>query len=165
MIRMRSTVCIEAPTSSVWECLTSLEEIPRWSAPILSATCPAGRNGGVGATRVCTLRGNLQIRELWTEWSDEQRYFKYEAEGIPLVKHAANRWSVQPQGQTQSLLVSEAEIELRGGIVARLLLEPVMEKRMTVMGRQSLAALKYLIETGREYQGDYASLPMPKVVC
>jgi hypothetical protein len=165
MIRMLSTVCIEAPASRVWECLTLLEEIPRWSAPVLSATCPAGRSSGVGAARVCTLRGNLQIKELWTEWSNEQRYFKYEAEGIPLVKRATNRWSVKPHSPIQSLLVSEAEIELRGGVVVRLLLEPMMERRMNVMGRQSLTALKHLIETGCEYQGDFASLPMPKVAC
>jgi hypothetical protein len=164
MIRMHSTACIEAPASRVWECLTLLEEIPRWSAPVLSATCPAGRNSGVGATRVCTLRGNLQIRELWSEWSNEQWCFKYEAEGIPLVKRAANRWSVRPHGPAQSLLVSEAEIELRGGIVARLL-EPAMGKYMHVMSQQSLAALKYLVETGQEYRGDYAGLPIPKAAC
>lgn len=165
MIQMRTTACIEAPASKVWGHLASLEEIPRWSSPVLSATCPDGRNSGVGAARICVLKGNLQIKEWWTEWNDEERYFKYEAEGIPLVKRATNRWSVQLHSPTQSLLISEADIEFRGGVVARLLLEPLMIRRMNVMGRQSLAALKYLIETGREYQGHYAGLQTPMPAC
>lgn len=165
MIRIRSTACIDAPASRVWSRLCALEEIPLWSAPVLSATCPTGYSNGVGARRVCLLRGNLEIRESWSEWSNEQRYFKYEAEGIPFVKRASNRWSVQAHNPSQSLLISEAEVELRGGGMSRLLLEPTMEKRMIVMGQQSLAALKHLVETGREFNGKHSSLPVPKGAC
>lgn len=145
--------------------MCALEEISLWSAPVLKASCPAGHNSGVGAMRVCILRGNLEIRESWSEWSDELRYFTYQAEGIPLVRRAVNRWSVQAHGPSQSLLISEAEVELRGGIVARFLFEPAMAKRMTAMGRQSLAALKHLVETGRKFEGKHTSLPIPQATC
>ena len=165
MIRIRSTACIDAPASRVWSRLCALEEIPLWSAPVLRATCPLGHNTGIGAQRICALKGNLEIRESWSEWSNEQRYFKYEAEGIPLVKRASNRGSVHAHSPGQSLLISEAEVELQGGGIARLLLEPLMEKRMIILGQQSLAALKHLVETGHRFEGKYTDLPVPLHAC
>jgi hypothetical protein len=162
MIKLFASVCIEAPAAIVWERLAKLEDIQEWSEAVIRARCDGDRSQGVGAERVCELAGNYTIREHWIAW-DEGRSFQYEGFGIPLLKHAVNRWSVIPQGE-QSLLVSEAELEIKGGVfgqILELILEPVMRR----MGPNALAGFKYFVEHGRAYQGKASDLRRAPVAC
>jgi hypothetical protein len=163
MIKLSTSVCINAPASVVWERLAALEDIQLWSEPVLRATCDGPVARGVGAERTCELAGKLTIKERWIAW-DEGRAFKYEGFGIPFVKRASNVWSVHPDGAQQALLVSEAEIELKGGLIGTLL-EPAMLARMRRMGAQSLASFKYLVENGHPYKGHHADLPPAPTEC
>lgn len=163
MIKLSTSVCVNAPAEIVWERLATLEDIPLWSKPVLRARCNGGVARGAGAERICELSGRLTIRERWTAW-DEGRSFRYEGFGIPLVKRASNYWSVQAEGERRALLVSEAEIELKGGLLGRLL-EPAMRASMRKMGVQSLAAFKFLVENGRPYEGPYSRIPPAPTGC
>lgn len=163
MIKLSTSVCINASAEAVWVRLSALEDIQLWSEPILRARCDGEITRGVGAERTCELAGKLIIMERWTAW-DEGRAFKYEGFGIPLVKRASNYWSVHPEGERQTLLVSEAEIELKGGLLGRLL-EPTMVARIRRMGAQSLAAFKFLVENGYPYEGRHAELPLTPTTC
>lgn len=156
MITLRASACIEAPAQDVWVRLASLEDIQLWSDAVVSAHCQGSRSRGVGAERTCTLVGGRTIREHWLAW-DERRSFQYEGRGIPLVKRARNRWSVLPQG-AQSLLTSEAEVELRGGAFGRML-EPLMGVLMRRMAPSALAGFKYLVENGQPHGGRASQLP------
>jgi hypothetical protein len=80
------------------------------------------------------------------------------------VKRATNVWSVHPEGANQSLFKTEAEVELKGGLFGRLL-EPVMALAFRRMGSNSLAAFKYLVETGRPYTGRHSDLPRAAATC
>ncbi len=117
---------------------------------------------GVGAERTCELAGNRIIREQWVAW-DEGRSFTYEGFGIPLMKHARNRWSVIPHGNI-SLLTSEAELVIKGGFVGRIL-EPLLRPLMQRMAPNALAGFKYLVEQGHPYPGKAAELPRPAATC
>jgi hypothetical protein len=162
MIKLASSVCIEAPIAIVWARLAKLEDIQLWSDAVLQARCDGPVTQGVGAERTCELVGHRTIHERWVAW-DEGRSFTYEGFGIPLVKRASNCWSVLPQGD-KSLLTSEAEVELKGGVVGRLL-EPVVGPLMRRMGPQALAAFKYLVEHGRPYEGKSSELPPAPALC
>jgi Polyketide cyclase / dehydrase and lipid transport len=163
MIKMSGSVCVDAPAAAVWEQLAKLEDIKLWAEPIRRATCAGGPSHGVGAQRRCELAGNIVVEERWTAW-DEGRSFRYEGYGIPLVKRASNTWTVSPHGARQTLLTSEAEIELKGGLVGKLL-EPLMGLAMRRMAPNSLAAFKYLVENGRPYEGKHSTLPRAAVSC
>ncbi|QXP82701.1 SRPBCC family protein [Methylococcus sp. Mc7] len=163
MIKLTNSVCINVAAEAVWERLAALEDIQLWSEAVLCSTCDGDVARGVGAERTCELAGNLTIKERWIEW-DEGRSFKYEGFGIPLVRRASNHWSVHPEGEHQALLMSEAEIELKCGLLGRLL-EPIMIVRMRRMGAQSLAAFKFLVENGRPYEGNHSELPMAPTTC
>lgn len=145
VLRLTTTACIDAPVERVWEALARLEDIALWSEPVLAARCAPGRARGVGAERVCDLRGGLTIVETWLAW-DEGRSFAYEGSGIPLVARARNTWTVEPRGE-QSLLRSEAEVTLRGGFIGRLL-EPLVAWQSRRLGRRALAAFAHLVEHG-----------------
>ncbi|HEX5503833.1 MAG TPA: SRPBCC family protein [Thermomicrobiales bacterium] len=162
MVRLFASVCIEAPAAHVWARLARLEDIQLWSDAVLRAHCAGGRSRGVGAERTCELVGDRTITERWVAW-DEGRSFQYEGYGLPLVKRAVNRWSVLPQGD-KTLLTSEAELELKGGIFGRALglaMAPLMRR----MAPGALAGFKYLVEHGQPYDGPAARLPRVPASC
>lgn len=163
MIKMRGSVCIDAPAAAVWERLARIEDITLWAEPIRRVSCDSTTSRGVGARRRCELRGNVVVEEQWTAW-DEGRSFQYEGSGIPFVKRAVNTWSLAPHSTEQTLLVSDAEVELKGGWLGRLL-EPLMALAMQRMAPNSLAAFKYLVEHGRPYEGRHSTLPRAAVSC
>jgi hypothetical protein len=162
MITLFASACIEAPTEVVWDRLAKLEDIQLWSEPVVHARCDGAVARGVGAERTCELVGHRIIQERWVAW-DEGRSFTYEGFGIPLVKRAANRWSVVAHGE-RSLLTSEAELELKGGVVGRLL-EPLVGSLLRRMAPNALAGFKYLVEQGHPYVGKASELPRAPVAC
>jgi hypothetical protein len=162
MIKLFASVCIEAPAEAVWVQLAKLEDIQLWSEAVIQARCEGLIAQGIGAERTCELVGNRTIQERWTAW-DEGRSFEYEGIGIPMMRRASNRWSVIAQGK-RSLLVSEAELELKGGLFGRLL-EPVLGPLMQGMAPGALASFKYLVEQGRPYAGKASELPSVPAQC
>ncbi len=80
-----------------------------------------------------------------------------------MIKSAKNKWSVKSvNGKT--LLTTESEVKLKGGIFGKLL-EPLMFFLTKKMGINSLAAFKYLVEVGRSYEGKFSNLPKAPIVC
>ncbi|MEZ4658685.1 MAG: SRPBCC family protein [Caldilineaceae bacterium] len=162
MIRLYTSICIEAPAHAVWARLAKLEDVELWAEPIIKASCDGALSQGVGAERTCLLQGNVTIQERWTEW-EEGKSFKYEGVGIPMFKYAANRWTVQPQG-AQTLVISQAELRLRWGLLGRML-EPFAQFWLRRVAPNTLAAFKYLVETGEPYPGRHGDLPRAAVAC
>lgn len=161
MIKMTSTVCIDAPVAEVWAILSELEAIPRWVPAIRHAHCPTQRRG-VGASRVCELK-QATILETIVEW-EEGRSFRYRGEGAPMMKTATNLWMVEAHGPTQTLVTSVADAELKGGVLG-LLLEPLAKMVFRRMGASSLVSLKYLVEKGHPFVGAPGGLPVAPSAC
>ena len=162
MIRIINTVCIEASMETVWKALSNLENVTLWAEPILEAHCSGVARRGVGAERICKLRGNMTIHEKWISW-DEGNSFSYIGYGMPLIKSAKNTWSIKSENG-KTLLTSDAEIEFKGGIFGKLL-EFATATAMRRMGPPTLAAFKYWAENGRPYEGKHSSLPISPVIC
>ena len=115
---------INARIKDVWHVLSNLEDIQNWSEAVIHAKCTSSNQYGIGTERVCSLKGNLKIREHWIEW-EEGKSFKYEGFGLPMIKRATNRWTIIPEGD-MSLLKSEAELELKGGLFLKIF-EPLFQ--------------------------------------
>jgi hypothetical protein len=162
MIDVFGSVCIDAPAEDVWAELARLEDIELWSEAVLEARCEGPISRGLGAERTCELRGGITIRERWLEW-DEGHSFTYEGLGIPLVACARNAWAVQAEGE-RTLLTSRAQIQVKGGPLAKLL-EPIVRYQVNRIGARTLAAFKYLVEHGEAPPGKHAHLPRARVAC
>jgi hypothetical protein len=160
MFTITRTACIDAPVSAVWAVLSDLDAIHVWVDSIRHSSCPE-QDRGVGAIRLCELKQGT-IRETILEW-EEGRAFKYRGEGAPMMKHATNRWSVEPHG-TQTLVTTTAEVVLKGGIFG-VLLQPLVKMVATRMGARSLASLKYLVEHGQPYRGHPRALAPAPMGC
>lgn len=73
-------------------------------------------------------------------------------------------WSVRPESPQQSLLTTEAEIELEGGPLGKLL-EPVMSAVFRRMAPNALTAFKYLVKNGQPYDGRHSEMPRAPAIC
>jgi carbon monoxide dehydrogenase subunit G len=162
MITLSASVCIEAPAEVVWAQLAKLEDIQLWSEAVVHASCEGAVRQGVGAERTCELAGHRIIQERWVAW-DEGRSFQYEGFGIQFMKRVTNKWSVTPHG-SQSLLTSEAEIEMHGGVFGQVL-EQLVGPLMRRMAPGALAGFKYLVEHGHAYAGKVSELPRAPGTC
>jgi Polyketide cyclase / dehydrase and lipid transport len=162
MIKFSFSVCIEANPQKVWAALAKLEDIQLWSGAVLSAHCPGGKEHGVGAERICMLKGDIRLTEKWTAW-EEGRMFAYEGYGLPMVKVATNKWHMIPD-KDKTLIHSEATVTLKGGIFGRIL-EPIFGLMIRRMSPRAFAALKYFIENGQPYVGKLSDLPLAAATC
>ena len=162
MIHVSGSVCIDAPSEKVWAALARLEDIELWSEVVRHARCDGPISRGVGAERTCDLRGGITIKERWLEW-DEGRSFTYEGLGVPLIARARNSWTIHGDGE-RSLLISRAQVILKGGVLAKPF-EPLIRFQINRVGSRTLAAFKYLVEHGRPPPGRHANLPKIPVAC
>ncbi len=94
MMKMSASVCVDAPVKKVWDLLSKLDGIQDWSGSIHRSYCEGDQTSGVNAVRVCELSRNVTIKETVIAW-EEGRSFTYTGQGIPLLNHAQNTWSVE----------------------------------------------------------------------
>ena len=161
MIRLKSSVCIEAPAERVWQALAVVEAVDRWVPAINHAYCDGEQTRGTGTIRICEL-DRFTVREEFLDWEDG-RSFTYRATGMPLVAWATNHWSIRPMGG-QTLVTSEAQMAMKGGPLERLL-EPIMAIVLRLGLPNSLAPLKYYVETGQSFVGNPRHLPPARATC
>jgi len=157
-----SSVCINATTAQVWKALSDIEKVSLWAAPILESECKGALKVGVGAERVCKLKGNMTIKETWVKW-DEGSSFTYLGEGIPLTTLAKNTWTVKNENG-MTLLTSVAEIEFKRGVFGYLM-AAIMKFSMKRQGPQVLATFKYWVENGTPYKGKSSAINMGPATC
>jgi hypothetical protein len=162
MLKMKGSACIDASPETTWTFLTDLENISSWSETVLSSECKGERKKGIGAERTCRISKNTVITERWVYWKEGESY-TYEGFDLPLVKSAKNTWSVKAENG-KTLLKTESEVVLKGGIFGRIL-EPLMLLISKKMGSDALSAFKYLVENGQPYEGKHSSLPRVSAVC
>ncbi len=162
MLKMCMSACIDAPVQKTWSVLADIENIPLWAESVLSAQCTGRINRGVGAERVCKLKGGIEIRETWVDWQEGQS-FTYIGYNLPIVKSAKNRWSVM-EDNGKSRLTSESEAVFKGGIFG-VFLERLMRIVTAKMAADSLAAFKYLVENGKPFKGKHSLLPRVSPIC
>ena len=162
MLKITSSVWIDSSIQETWSYLSDLEILHDWSEVILKSECIGIIKRGIDAERVCNLKNNITINEKIIEW-EEGKTFTYVSYNVPLVKCAKNKWSVNKlNGKT--LVTSESEIIMRGGILGRIL-EPLMLLMSKKMCFDSLAAFKYLVENNKPYNGKHSKLPINAISC
>ena len=162
MFRMNSSACVEAPVDVVWDHLRRLDQIHLWTDAIHRSYMSSDCSSGVGAERTCELAGNRSLHERIIAW-EEGSAFTYESTDAPMMKLARNRWSVRPEGD-RTLVVSEAEVEFRGGPFGWLL-GWVLVPLLRLLLPNPLAKFKFWVEHGRPYEGKASRLPAPPALC
>jgi hypothetical protein len=159
---MTKTACIEAPVDVVWAHLARLDQIHLWTDAIHRVSLSGECTAGVGAVRRCELRGKRTLHERVVAWT-EGVSFTYESTDAPMMKLARNCWSVRAEGE-RTLVMSEAEIAFRGGVLGWLL-GWIFVRLIELLLPNPLAKFKYWVEHGRPFSGKASKLPSPATVC
>jgi len=162
MLKMKASACINASVESTWNTLADVENIYLWSELVVSSECSGSQKSGVGTARTCHIGKSVVITERWIFWQEGESY-TYEGFNLPLVKSAKNTWSVKADNG-KTLLTTESEVVLKGGIFGKLL-EPLMLLVSKKMGSNALSAFKYLVENGKPFEGKHSSLPRVSSFC
>lgn len=161
-MKLIMSACIEAKKGQVWKVLSDIANVNLWVDPIVSACFEGNMKRGIGTVRICKLKGNMTVKEKWVEW-DEGSSFTYHADEMSIIKSAKNKWTVKSE-KGKTLIITESVVILKGGILGKLL-EPLMYLVSKKMGADSLAALKYLVETGKPFEKNFSKLPRVSSVC
>ncbi len=161
-MKLVMSACIEAQKDQVWNILADITNVHLWVDPIISASCEGGVKNGIGTIRTCHLKGNMVVKEKWVQWNEGDS-FTYHAESMSIIKSAINKWTVK-SSNGKTLVITESEVVLKGGIFGKIL-EPAMYLISKKMGADSLAALKYLVETGKPFEKKFSKLPRVPTAC
>ena len=150
MLKLKSTVCVEASKEAAWKVLSDIENISDWVDVVITAKSTGIVSKGVDAERTCELKNKVTILERWTTW-DEGNSFTYEGFNVPMVKSAKNTWTVKAENG-KTIITTESVLVLKGGVIGRMF-EPLVKLMSKRLGAKSLASLKYLVENGKPFAG------------
>jgi hypothetical protein len=76
---------------------------------------------------------------------------------------AENKWSVKADND-KTLVITESRVILKGSVF-RKIFESFIYLVSKIMGTESLAALKYLVETGKPFERKFSKLPRVPIEC
>jgi hypothetical protein len=150
VLKLKSTVCVEASKEATWKVLSDIENISDWVDVVITAKSTGIVSKGVDAERTCELKHKVTIIERWIAW-DEGNSFTYEGFNVPMVKSAKNTWTVKAENG-KTIITTESVLVLKGGIIGRMF-EPLVKLMSKRLGTKSLASLKYLVENGKPFAG------------
>lgn len=159
-MEMRAEIVIKAAADDAWVVVGErFGQISEWASAITGSAMDGPP--AVGQVRTCQVAGFGPlgpgvIRERLVDFDPEARYLSYEAaEGMPgFIVHAVNRWSVVPGPGAGCTIKIHATLNLR---LAARPLGPVLRWRMRADTRQTLAELRYRVETGHPHPATAAA--------
>lgn len=105
MVQLRNTVSIDASPEAVWEVLGDLAATTEW----LPGTVAARMDGQI---RTCTTADGFDIREEISDYSSDQRSYRFKHLAIPVpVNDSSGSFEVEPADTGGSQVVLETSFE------------------------------------------------------
>lgn len=158
---MALEIRIRVGADEAWALIgTRFGQIAEWASPITASRLDRG-GAAAGVIRTCQVSGfgpmgDMVVRERLIAFDPAARSLTYDAvAGMPgFVKHAANRWTVEPDGVDGCLVRSRATLGLTWWMRP---LGPLMSWRLRREARRVLEELAHRLETGRPHPRKLAS--------
>ena len=150
---VKKEIIINSPAENVWEMVgPGFTNVHHWASNVDHAM-GKGTSSIEGAScdvRHCqvSVKGFDKISERLTDYNNEDRTLTYEViNGMPgFIALAQNKWKVAAKNEGQSILMMEAEFQLKG--VIGLLMKRIMKGKMSDTLDIVLNDAKYYAEHG-----------------
>lgn len=140
MVRLRTTVTIDAAPEAVWDVLGDLAATTEW----LPGTVAARMDGPI---RICTTAEGFDIREEISDYSSEGRTYRFRHLAVPVpVKDSSGVFAVEADDGGAARVVLESSFDA---------LDPAQEDHVGRMMdgalRHALDSLKRRVEQGARW--------------
>jgi polyketide cyclase/dehydrase/lipid transport protein len=118
-MQFTKTKIINTPTDRVWKVVAhDFDRVGDWSSAVAASSPNTDTPVPDGATvggRVCVTPGFGDLTEAFTDYSEDNKEFVYEADGLPsFVTLARNHITVRPAGTGRSEVQLEVTMETKG---------------------------------------------------
>ncbi len=115
-MQFTKTKTINAPTDRVWKVVAhGFDQVGDWSSAVASSSRNTDAPTPDGATvggRVCATPGFGDLTEAFTSYSEDDKDFVFEVDGMPsFITLARNHTTVRPAGADRSEVELEVTIE------------------------------------------------------
>ena len=140
MSKLTAQITINASKEKVWEVIADFGNVYKWTPSVVKSYYTTQATAAVGAARHCDIVGGFAVEESITGWEEGSR-MDIDVEGAGPTMHVS--WSVSPAGDG-AVATLTVEFEMDGAEADRI----ALEERMRYIMDQSLAGLKYHVETG-----------------
>lgn len=140
MVQLRNTVSIDASPEAVWEVLGDLAATTEW----LPGTVAARMDGQI---RTCTTADGFDIREEISDYSSDQRSYRFKHLAIPVpVRDSSGSFAVESGDNGGSRVVLETSFEALDATQ-----EEQVGQMMAGFLQQALESLKRRVEQGARW--------------
>ncbi|GAA4271232.1 SRPBCC family protein [Aquimarina gracilis] len=146
-MKIQKTIKINASAEKVWEVLWGdYGQVCKWASTVNSSDyreVQGSNNGG----RACMSTWG-EIHEIVENLDIENKTYTYYADGLPaIMKSAKNTWKVLQKGVNTSEVSIDLDIEF--ATIPKIFMGWMIVPKMKKDVNQTLADLKYFIETGK----------------
>ena len=146
MLTIDSTIEIDAPVHHVWKKLAKLDDVQYWAASVESARYATDQTEGVGAQRVCQVKGLGTLEETITDWADGQT-LTYAVKGMPrIVKHVQNTWRLEEITPERTRVFSQIPLQTRYGAAGALFARVMMKPQLSGFMETALEDFRSFVE-------------------
>ncbi len=144
MSQLSTQVQIKAPADKLWKVLVDLNSLSQWTPDDVSPD--PSENAETTATAMYyepDLFRNVEDRAI--AW-EESHHYAYEVKNIGPIRSAYNRFSLNPVGEGEAVLIQTMDFQMKLGPVGALMDTLVFRPQFRKQMEQSLAALKEYVE-------------------
>ena len=147
MLTIDSTIEINAPIDQVWKKLAKLDDVQHWAGNVETSRYATDQTEGVGAKRVCEVKGLGTLEETFTDWKDGET-LTYAVEGMPrVVKHVQNTWRLEQITPERTRVFSQIQLQTRYGAAGALFASLMMKPQLTGFMKTALDEFRSFVES------------------
>jgi hypothetical protein len=115
MLQVSRTIEVNVPLEVAWTRITKLDDVSEWSDDVLEAHYRTETQQGVGAARLCEVRGVGQLDEEVVEW-EEQAKMTLRIKGMPaIVREALGTWALEKVTANRTRVTTTMSIQTAFG--------------------------------------------------
>lgn len=146
--RHQATVVINASAADTWAVMADFSAADNWAPQVTNSYALGDSDKGIGAGRHCDIQGFGGVQEYITEWTEGESYV-YEVTPLGPLGRSFSHWSVEPISANQCRATTAVALDVRFGILGRIMYHLVLKSKLNGGVKAALGALKTRVETGK----------------
>lgn len=145
---MHKVLTINAPLSETWEVLADFSNVYTWAPSVEHSHALNKKAKTEGAGRVCSIKGFGKVKEVITQWR-EQQGVEFTVSDLGPLRNTLCHFQIERITSQTTKLDMTFKYDLKFGLFGKLLHKVFMQGRLNASLDHTLNAFKERIETGK----------------